>query len=645
MKKITVISLFLLSILSVNAQNIKDLQNLLKDESLEDFTTLDQNLESAEDLLLPLDSLLDNQVNNEEEVLEVKIELPAPVDFAPDYSDSIIIARIEAISKDELPLRFDPKIRGFIDYFSIRNRNYTRKMIRRSEAYFPIIEEILEKYDMPESIKYLAIVESGLDPKIRSWAGAMGLWQFMPATGKVYDLDYDYYIDERLDPYKSTEAACRYLRQLYNMFGDWELALGAYNCGPGNMRKAIRRSGYKKTFAEVYDYLPRETRSYVPQFMAVNYVMNYTEEHNLFIENWEKESLPEHEALVCNQYLDLVKLCELSGVCKADIVKLNPEIKRDAISADWKNYSLRMPVEFFLLGEDSIKDIMVAAGTKGGEKLNYDYRNPNAIDLSGSNQIIHRVRSGDNLGKIAGKYGVRVKDIKSWNRLRSSTIYPGQRLKILVKKKQKTTAPSISKNTTAKKKDKVELAKGEKRIHKVSSGEVLGLIASKYDVSVRQIKQWNNLSSNTIHIGQKLTIYGGAVEEKKSKQETKETVTKKDFKNVEKQKYTVTSGDALYTIAKKFNMSVQDLKELNGLNSNSIKPGLELLVFKSNSSTKVVEGNKEETNNSKKTHVVKSGDSLWSISKQYNGVTIDKLRKLNNLKSNDLDIGQELRIE
>ena len=645
------------------------------------------------------------------------------IDFAPDYPDSVIIARLATVDS-ELPLRTNNRIRSFIDYFSIRNRDYTRKMMRRANIYFPIMEEILAKNNMPEAIKYLSIVESGLDPKIRSWAGAMGLWQFMPATGSIYKLDYDFYIDERLDPYKSTEAACKYLKQLYRMFGDWELALGAYNCGPGNMRKAIRRSGGKKTFEEVYKYLPKETRSYVPQFMAVNYVMRFTDEHNLFIEDWEEQALPEYKTITLNQYTDLNRIYEYSNVCLDDIIKLNPEIKRNAVGKEWKEYELKLPIEFFELGNDSIKIILDSAATEGKEELNYEYSNPYSRDLAGDKtvKITHRVRNGENLGRIANRYNVRVSEIKRWNRMRSSTIYPGQRLAIYAKgtkSKKKATDSKSNKKVT----ESTPIAKGEKVIHTVQPGDVVGSIAEKYEVSAAKLREWNGIKGNLIKVGQKLVVYSSKTDEQGIATTNNTKDIPKTIANTQNaKKYKVQSGDALYNIATKHGVSVTELKSFNGLTSNSINPGQELLIPSNNnvtnsksitvsndkvkkdipktiantqnakkykvqsgdalyniainhgvsvtelkslngltsnsiksgqellipSSKKVVikesEKKEEVISGNTKYHVVKEGDSLWSISKSYDGVTVDKLKELNNLTSNALKIGQKLKL-
>lgn len=421
-------------------------------------------------------------------------------DFAPDFSDSIIAYRISKLEGD-IPVTFNPTVRKFIDYFSIKNRDYMRKMLRRKDAYFPMFEAALKQHNMPTDLKYLTIVESGINPKAKSHVGALGMWQFMPATGKSFALNYDYYIDERMDPYKATEAACKFLGQLYNMFGNWEMALAAYNCGPGNVRRAIRKSGYKKTFWEVYRFLPRETRSYVPQFMAVSYLMRHADDHNLFIEDHEKVTIPTHDSLVVNQYFNLTAFAKETGICIDELLLLNPEIKRNVVPDFKKNYVVKVPARYELLKSEQLVAHLTAAKKKGSEDLNYGRSQSKSNSTQGKYKIAYQVRSGDVLGKIASRHGVRVSNLKVWNDLHSDRIYVGQKLNIY-------KDPSYFKKATPKPRvvsKPVNISSGT--IYTVKSGDSLWSISKKYNgISIEQIKKLNNLSSNNLKVGQKLKL-------------------------------------------------------------------------------------------------------------------------------------------
>ncbi|MFP4091721.1 MAG: lytic transglycosylase domain-containing protein, partial [Cyclobacteriaceae bacterium] len=312
--------------------------------------------------LIPLFAQAQLDVPEETDTTGLNLYEPSyDYEYIPDASYEEIADRIACIDT-EMPLTFNERVKSFVDYFTVKNRDYTRMVVRRKDIYFPIFEKHLKAYGIPEELKYLSIVESGLNPEARSRVGAMGLWQFMPSTGRMYGLSQSWYVDERMDPEKSTEAAAKYLKQLYNMFDDWELALAAYNTGPGNVRKAIRRSGYKKDFWAIYNYLPRETRGYVPQFVAVIYALNYLEEHNLV------EEVPDYlmaaDTLHVSQFLSLKALAEQINVCEEDLRRLNPELKRAAVPENARNYPLRIPADtydFIVANQPSILD---SAGKK-----------------------------------------------------------------------------------------------------------------------------------------------------------------------------------------------------------------------------------------------------------------------------------------
>ncbi len=421
-------------------------------------------------------------------------------DHIPDVSFEEIADRVACIESG-VPLNFNDRVHGFVDYFTIRDRPYTRGVLERVELYFPLFEESLAKYGLPDELKYLAIVESGLRPIAQSRASAVGLWQFMSATGRMYGLKNDWYLDDRMDPYASTDAAARHLRDLYSMFDDWELALAAYNCGPGNVRKAIRRSGYKKSFWDIYNYLPRETRSYVPQFVAIAYTVNYADEHNLYPEKTER--LPESDTILISQYFHLETFAAQLDLCLEDLLLLNPAIKRGAIPEGTNNYALRIPLDVKTKVASNRSFLYDTAGKVGKEHLDYLARNTPGSTYGREKQV-YRVRSGDVLGIIAQKYGVSVSDIKSWNKLSSNMIRVGQPLKIYVLPTYNSSTKDLYAvaSTTAS----VPSLVG-KKVHYVQPGDSLWDIAKIYDgLSIEKLKQLNNLSSNTIKSGQRLII-------------------------------------------------------------------------------------------------------------------------------------------
>ncbi|WP_304516898.1 lytic transglycosylase domain-containing protein [Cecembia rubra] len=426
-------------------------------------------------------------------------------DYIPDFTYDQVDKRIKAMQTD-MPFELNDRIFSFINYFVVRNREYTKMVLKRKAYYFPLFEETLAEHDMPDDIKYLSIIESGLNPKAKSRVGAMGLWQFMPATGRMYNLHVNRDIDDRMDPEMSTEAAARYLKSLYRMFGDWELALAAYNCGPGNVRKAINRSGGKRTFWGIYNHLPKETRSYVPQFQAMMYVLRYAEEHNLFL---EEPSYPiVFEKVRFNQEIDLEQLAAISGTCLEDIEFLNPSIQNRLIPSSHQHIALRLPRS---------KAEWIAQNQE-----NY----ASAVKLTSERTVA--LRSASTPVTTA-------------------------------------TVRTVSNNTAPN---------GDRIAYKVKQGDVLGKIAQQYGTSVTQIKNWNNLSSNTIKVGQTLYIYSN----KASLQNAlADNATNIDASNP--RYYTVQPGDSLWLISKKLNgVTVDQIKKLNNLNTNQIKPGQKLII-------------------------------------------------------------------
>lgn len=419
-------------------------------------------------------------------------------DYIPDFTYDEVDARIKAM-ETSMPFTLNERIFSFINYFAVRNRDYSRMVLQRKYIYFPLFEETLAYHDMPDDIKYLAIIESGLNPKAKSRVGAMGLWQFMPATGRMYNLHVNRDIDDRMDPEMSTDAAAKYLKSLYRMFGDWELALAAYNCGPGNVRKAITRSGGKRTFWEIYNWLPKETRGYVPQFQAMMYIFRYAEEHNLTLEN---PTFPvAYDRINFNQEIDLEYLAKMTDICLDDLEYLNPSVQNKLIPSTNKHIPVRIPktkssyiVENKELFKEAIELKPERAVALRSNSITPSRPITNTGSTNGQNRIAYKVRSGDVLGKIAANHGTSVQNIKNWNNLNSNTIKVGQTLYIYTNQTATSTLADNSPSTSP-------------RVYTVQPGDSLWTISKKSNgLTVEQLKQLNNLQNSTIKPGQKLII-------------------------------------------------------------------------------------------------------------------------------------------
>tara|TARA_B110000196_G_C21147396_1_gene667420 strand:- start:2748 stop:3806 length:1059 start_codon:yes stop_codon:yes gene_type:complete len=349
-------------------------------------------------------------------------------------------------------------------------------MLSLSEYYFPIFEECLDKYDLPLELKYLSIIESALNPKARSKSGARGLWQFMYPTGKEYGLDVNSYIDERLDPYKSTEAACQYFVKLYDLFGDWHLVLAAYNGGPGYIQRKMISSG-KDNFWDLRPYLRKETRNYVPTFITVSYLMNYPQTHDILpdsilIKLYETDTF----SLNCQQSLSL--LSHITCVSEEEIQRLNPSFKNNFFP---KNTIISLPIE-------AVNDYLLNIEAN---KLYIDAINKKEVLLD-EVRVVYRVEGGDYLGKIASRFRLKIHQIQKWNRLKSTKLSIGDKLVLYV-------ATDVF--------EKINNIEASELEHIVQKGDTLWEIAQMYNgVSVSEIKQLNNLKSNNLKPGSRIII-------------------------------------------------------------------------------------------------------------------------------------------
>jgi membrane-bound lytic murein transglycosylase D len=402
-------------------------------------------------------------------------------------------------AKSPFHIAYNPQLESIIKTYLKRRKGAFSNLLERARYYFPLFEEKLSKYDIPLEVKYLAIVESALKPRARSRVGAAGLWQFMYQTGKQYNLNVSSYVDERYDPYRATEAACKYLKNLHQIFGDWDLALAAYNSGPGNVTKAIRRSGGSTNYWNIRHNLPMETAGYLPAFYATLYIFEYANEHHI---EAKKTALAKFETdtVQVKRLLTFAQISQTVGVDIKVLQFLNPEYKLDIIPyIKGKNYTLTLPIKYigkFVSNERQIYTLAKLDDAKREKPL------PKYFEMN--QRIRYRVRSGDFLGKIANKYGVSVRSIKKWNRLKSTRLRIGQRLTIYPKR-----LPGISRSKTVKKHTKKSTPKGKYQIYTVKNGDSLWLIAKKFsNVSVQNIKDWNNIwSAKSLKPGTKLKIY------------------------------------------------------------------------------------------------------------------------------------------
>jgi len=410
----------------------------------------------------------------------------------------VLKARLAALdSKTPFNISYNPSLESVINSFLKNKKQLIERMLTASQFYFPLFEQELDAHDLPLEIKYLAIVESALNPRARSRVGAKGLWQFMYGTGKMYDLDVSSYVDERNDPVASTKAACLYLKKLYEIFGDWDLALAAYNSGPGNVNKAIRRSGGYENYWNIRRNLPRETAGYLPAFLATMYLFEYADEHGI-VKKDAGRFYQETDTVLVKDMITFDQITTFVPVTMDDLKLLNPSYKLNIIPrVEGKQYYLRLPISAlgtFVANEKAIYNL--AKNQLASEET------PLPEMVKAQQKIRYRVRSGDYLGKIAERYRVGVSDIKRWNGLRSNMLRVGQRLTIYPRNSMAYAAPKKSKPTT-----KTTQTTSGSKVHTVKKGDSLWTIAQKYPgVTIEKLKIWNGISGTRLMPGTKLKL-------------------------------------------------------------------------------------------------------------------------------------------
>ena len=344
--------------------------------------------------------------------------------------DSVYKARLQALPcVIELP--YNERIKAFILRYVKRSPKQVARMMRMSEYYFPIFEEALGRYNLPYELKYVPIIESALNPMARSHAGAAGLWQFMPATGKLFGLEINSLVDERMDPLKSTEAACRFLSSMFAVYHDWNLVIAAYNCGSGNVNKAIRRAGGKRDFWSIYPFLPRETRNYVPIFIAAKYAMNYGQEHGICKAPAEKTMIT--DTICTTRRMHLQQVSENLGIEMDELRRLNPQYSRDILPGG-STYTLCLPSEKAGLYIDQEDSIIAYKADSLINNRRAEIDMAKVTSVNGAYRVngvtYYTIKNGDSLSTIAKKFHCTVKQLKQWNGLKNDNIRAGKKLKI-----------------------------------------------------------------------------------------------------------------------------------------------------------------------------------------------------------------------
>jgi len=412
------------------------------------------------------------------------------VNLTSDTPDSVYINRLKAINSF-IPLPYNNIVKNHIIYYTQRIPNKIDAILGLSAYYLPQFEEIFDMYDLPKELKIMAIIESALNPRAVSRANAKGMWQFMYRTALQYNLRIDSYVDERLDPIASAHAAAKYLRDSYTIFGDWLLAIASYNCGPGNVNKAIRRAGGSRDFWEVYPYLPRETRGYVPSFVAALYTLNYYRDHRI---QPRAIAMPAHvDTFMINRPLHFGQISELLGIPKDEISDHNPQYLNEIIPGNEKGNILRLPYNYTSAFIDAEREIYSYKDSIFFNPIIYNATKAAAAPGQ-RNSITHTVKSGETLGHIANRYRVRVSDLQAWNSVRN-IIRPGQRLVIYTSGAPASSSLSSSSQsrTTAS-----TTQSGGFVMYTVKKGDTLWGISQKFEgVSLNDIMKLNGFTKNS----------------------------------------------------------------------------------------------------------------------------------------------------
>ncbi|MEN9919149.1 MAG: hypothetical protein RL662_1585 [Bacteroidota bacterium] len=615
------------------------------------------------------------------------------------YPESVYIDRLYNLPT-MMELVYNPIVRSYIDMYTGRRSNSIGYFLGKSQYYFPIFEQALDKYGLPLELKYLPIIESALNPTIVSRAGATGLWQFMIGTARMYNLEVNSLVDERRDPVRSSDAAARFLKDLYDIYGDWNLVIAAYNCGPGNVNKAIKRSGGQTDYWTIYPYLPRETRGYVPAFIAATYAMNYYTEHNICPSEYKYRHST--DTISVDRHIHLQQLAEVLNLPIDEIRNLNPQFKNEIVPGDFKRYVLTLPSKYaadFEVQKDAVyayrtDDLLVHR--KVVDVVESDSRTT-------TKRVRHKVRRGESLASIASNYGVKTSQIKKWNRLKSNKVSTGQLLVINQPvatpkrtapksensgyySQNKTTIqpsqtqsdsennseyqadastelseyfakksngkPSISvdaetvlDNDTSTAREARTPNEPQTIYHKVRIGETISQIAAKYNVDKNDISKWNKVKSNLPKVGTRLVIH---LPEKVIQPEAVDLDDADETKDIFASESLPIDSSSF--AAYKASEAIVTIPQANIVSINTSNTQRKVITIddrEERKQTPAKKAKKEIPAKPKKASVytVKKGDTMSSIAQKSKGnLTASDIMKANSLKSSKLKIGQKLNI-